>query len=1833
MLLFGLISKALKRTGLRGLSLGLAVWSLSAAMAGVPGSGGGNLEHKSSRSIQVGPASVDAIAGSLSMSIPVGPTLPGRIPLGIHWSYDSSSDKGTFALYKWPSWTDAHQNRVTITLNQRKVTFVPMALWNSGVPNTPSQGVTSAQAIKWLQDRGAWFPPQSGTFGPNRTITYQPSIDRVMVSEDGSQYFVIAQNQWTINGIGTTRVCSQPDPDGNRECWFEDQAYTIVGSDAPRFAVVSGDTVTWISRMSTDIPAGQVTAVNETTEIRSRWGDWVQVYQQIQYSLLQVKLTSSLGHTITATVDGTNAHLSVTNSMGLANYAADFWPQYYTTGVDGVVVDATQRLLKLTNDVQGTLVTLGWQSMGAPVTSNATIGQIALQLGRIDTQSGATYQYNWTQYDKRNPSSQKNMGVSPFSEALQMELFTPDYGNWKGYEPVSYSGTTSTAYAIAELKPSITSIQVSSSDASAAPMSYTFIRTLPQPTGYDSTAKTINWGSTNYQVELRMYPVADPATGGPYRFNRFTLASPNPSYQYGDPSASLAAQRQMALFASNTVVKEESGDSDGTTETLRNRLVMDGWSFRSFTNPQGVVSGLVGITPIATRMISERPQGDGPTVITEMLGWDGRTYTNTRKVTLSQGSVAPNYDSTGRPSTLRIRGVDLPDTDQVSGAVERSTAITGTWSVDLVQMKTSTHQSTLSGSDYLAARGTASQDLGTKTYAYDTLGRATQITGKTGDYTSTLQQDHGMSGRPEITSTTRSLVGPNGSVALSGRVGEDYQYTGLWRTGVRQRPDNRWTSEERDALGRLTAQTTPEGIRTTFLYDSLGRMYQSTRQAVGAFGAVTTRTEWDPAGRWVREYAPAEGGGELLKETLLDAYGRPVSVTSAKGSSAQRTVYVQYDSWGQKVKESLPTKSGATAKYTEQIFDRDGFLLSTKNTRGTVTATFQRGQWGTLIGVSGWLSQVTGLRGTTKMLKNTFGQIIRQQDPLGQISAMTYDSFGRMTQVTRGSQSRSYTYNDMGWLLSQTQPEEGTTTFSNFTMTGTPLTVVKGAVTTTTTLNGVGDVSGNTSLEGLLKTVSVSAAAGSGLGGTVSRTLTYDANRRLSSVLESQPNGSMSENYTYDELGRAITKTLSEGSVAFSISQTFDTFGKVRSFNYPTGGGAAARALTPAYDSLHRNTGISYGASSIATMAYDQTINGQEGEKLAYANGATTTWQRNADQELSRVIHSAKPASGVAVMAIEDVGVTWSDDGLMTDRGADHFDYDALSRLSHARVSGPLGQVIDQNFGFDQYGNRTSVISSAVSGILPEEAATFALTVGTDNRLPATTVAGALTGKQYDALGRLQQVWAIPGRSDTLTSWTYDASGRVVSQGGASSAYAESYVLDSAGLRFKRVKANGTVQYTMYGFGREPLSIFEKPSGGSLTWKQDMVYGFGQLLLEKRGTQSLYQQGDHLGSPSILSDANGVVAGRQKSLPYGERVGGSGEKSLRRFTNHEDGAQFPIYMQARMYLPTYGRFAQVDPQYDHSSDGLNLYSYVSNSPVTKSDPDGMRELGGAGGGGGHSELDSARALFQDWVTESNGQYTDTMLLFQEMYNASRGRPGGGTEKEEDTGPSPSTPPDDGAATGNTENPGEQTGGGDTKTGDGAPSGGDGGAQSVGQLLESKGQDAADRGDSMAQIGWCFLKASYEVLTPGGDRLSQVNARAQNGEIVPAKDLAVAGGIAIAQVALTAAPQLGVRGGANSTFWSGSRAAKEAAAAAGTSLERTTIGRALDYIHNADSGLFKHIKVPKPVWDFASSMFASNATGTAKAFLTETVRPTSTWMTIEKKILEMRSITIFEIKVP
>jgi hypothetical protein len=216
-------------------------------------------------------------------------------------------------------------------------------------------------------------------------------------------------------------------------------------------------------------------------------------------------------------------------------------------------------------------------------------------------------------------------------------------------------------------------------------------------------------------------------------------------------------------------------------------------------------------------------------------------------------------------------------------------------------------------------------------------------------------------------------------------------------------------------------------------------------------------------------------------------------------------------------------------------------------------------------------------------------------------------------------------------------------------------------------------------------------------------------------------------------------------------------------------------------------------------MSYDQVAGTAVSSTLRFGNGATTV--HTLDQgELTLIQHGT---SGQTT----SMPMIWTAGGLLLQRGADSFGYDGLGRLTSASTVGLYGEVHSQSFVYDAWGNRTqSLVATTGSGVVPAESLSWTAAYGGDNHLPGTVHAPGgdlLTGALYDDFGRLQQIWAIPGQSDSQTAWIYDSSGRITAENGVS------FLLDAEGLRFRRTKPDGSIQYTVYGFSRDPLSTFE----------------------------------------------------------------------------------------------------------------------------------------------------------------------------------------------------------------------------------------------------------------------------------------------------------------------------------------------------------------------------------------------------------------------------------------
>ena len=119
---------------------------------------------------------------------------------------------------------------------------------------------------------------------------------------------------------------------------------------------------------------------------------------------------------------------------------------------------------------------------------------------------------------------------------------------------------------------------------------------------------------------------------------------------------------------------------------------------------------------------------------------------------------------------------------------------------------------------------------------------------------------------------------------------------------------------------------------------------------------------------------------------------------------------------------------------------------------------------------------------------------------------------------------------------------------------------------------------------------------------------------------------------------------------------------------------------------------------------------------------------------------------------------------------------------------------------------------------------------------------------------------------------------------------------------------------------------------------------------------------DHLGSISVITDANGGFVEAMRFEPFGKRVDVLDMTKLPRslsetewaalaqqhtnhgFTGHEHLDAFGlIHMGGRLYDPHLGRFLNMDlvVQAPENGQNLNRYSYVLNNPLSYTDPSGF----------------------------------------------------------------------------------------------------------------------------------------------------------------------------------------------------------------------------------------------------------------------------------------------------
>ncbi|MBV9068120.1 MAG: hypothetical protein JO093_12215 [Acidobacteria bacterium] len=314
---------------------------------------------------------------------------------------------------------------------------------------------------------------------------------------------------------------------------------------------------------------------------------------------------------------------------------------------------------------------------------------------------------------------------------------------------------------------------------------------------------------------------------------------------------------------------------------------------------------------------------------------------------------------------------------------------------------------------------------------------------------------------------------------------------------------------------------------------------------------------------------------------------------------------------------------------------------------------------------------------------------------------------------------------------------------------------------------------------------------------------------------------------------------------------------------------------------------------------------------------------------------------------------TYDGAGNITAIGADTFVYDSVQRLVSSVTRG-----VQENYTYDAYGNRTSATGAV--NCLGQTNCAQTVTVDSNTNHLITINGAAVT---YDAAGNIKMIAATSSSPGAV--YLYDGMGMMTEATVGSDVRQFIYTANDERIAIKQgVSWTWTLRDQSGKVLREFTSL-ESGSGPNLAmtnwqWAKDYVWHDGLLLATVTPSGTLHYHLDHLGTPRLITDANGVKVAEHAYYPFGAEINltpHENPEEAMKFTGHErdivagDGHTLD-YMHARYDNASLGRFQSVDPALDlkkviATPQAWNRYTYVRNNPLRFTDPTGRYTCSGS----------------------------------------------------------------------------------------------------------------------------------------------------------------------------------------------------------------------------------------------------------------------------------------------
>jgi RHS repeat-associated protein len=734
------------------------------------------------------------------------------------------------------------------------------------------------------------------------------------------------------------------------------------------------------------------------------------------------------------------------------------------------------------------------------------------------------------------------------------------------------------------------------------------------------------------------------------------------------------------------------------------------------------------------------------------------------------------------------------------------------------------------------------------------------------------------------------------------------------------------TSWQYDAFGRLSQETRPDKIYTTWQYNSC------TNYGGCLMGANTLAL--------AHFVYNADGSLETDGTTYFDELERPILSNSMVLSGSWNQNEVRYDSLGRVVKRAAPCAwTGATTNacpyWTTTAYDilnrptqiqrpinqNDSVLQTTSFAYEgrTVTMTDPNGHARTLVhDVNGWLRQT--------------------KDAVGYTITLGYDAAGAKSSVTDNLGNTlwtgTYAYGIAPLLVGETDADRGAWGY---------------------TVDALGERTAWTDAKGQHFYESYDA---------LSRPLT----RTEPDLFTQWTWGSSVTNHNIGKLANVCTGSGSACSSSYySEGEAYDSLGRLyqRAIAIPSMG---TYTYTWQYNAT---TGL------LDTLTYPISTSGQAlNLKYSYQNGIlqaitdtldspnVTVWQADAQNPAGQITQ-------------ETLG-----NSLVTTRA-----YDAVTRWLSSVQSGPGGgaTVQNQSFLYDEVGNVTQRQDNNL-GLSEnfyydaDNRLSYSTLNGTQNLSLSYNGMGNITSRT-DVAGGTSWTYdpvhfhEVTQAGSTAFKYAYDANGNVTSRQGSSiiwSSYNYPTLINDTATGesvsfvrgpdrqpwFEQTKGPSGTE-TAYRIG----GLMDIVTAGGATVTRDYIYAGGEpVAVDVPGTGPAglhYFQPDQEGSISAITNSSGQVSVNESFSAFGNRrnpATWSGAPTAAQLTTiagitrygytFQDvlGSQMGLNnMVGRVQDAITGRFLSADPYIPDPTDpqSYNSYSYTRNNPLTYTDPSGF----------------------------------------------------------------------------------------------------------------------------------------------------------------------------------------------------------------------------------------------------------------------------------------------------